>query len=58
MTFQPRSLILESNQYIKTWFSQKRANQTQVSYASLQKFYKCHSYMTKMAAMPIFGKTL
>ena len=53
-------LILESHQYIKTVFS-KTIGQIQIScedsYAKLAKIYtKYFGHMTKMAAMPIYGK--
>ena len=57
-----KSLILESHQYIKTVFSQTIGQielkfHVKTPYAKLAKIYtKYFGHMTKMAAMPIYGK--
>ena len=56
---QPRSLILESLQYIQTVFSESSGPielnfHMKTPYDRLAKIYtNCSSHMTKMAAMPI-----
>ena len=62
LTFQLRSLILESHQYIKTVFSQtivpiELKSHVKTPYDKLAKIYaKYFGHMIKMAAMPIYGK--
>ena len=64
LTFQPRSLILESRQHIKLFFSEivrpiklKYHMQTPYDYfAEIGTKRFCH--ITKKAAMPIYGKNL
>ena len=64
LTFQFRSLILESHQYIKTVFSQiigqiELQFQVKTSYDKLAKLYaKYFGHMTKMTATPIYGKNI
>ena len=62
MAFQPRSLILESHQYIKTVFSQTIGEielkfHVNTPYYKLAKIYtKYVGHMTKMTATPIYSK--
>ena len=62
LTFQPRSLILESQQHIKTVFSEAtrpielKFHMT-TPYDWLPKIYtNCDGHMTKMAITSIYGK--
>ena len=62
LTFQPRSLILESQQHIKT-VSSETTRPTELKfhmktpYDRLAKIYtNCTGHMTKMATTPIYGK--
>ena len=62
MTFQLRSLILEHHLYFKTVFSQTIDSielkfNVKTPYDKLAKMYtKYHGHLTKMTAMPIYGK--
>ena len=62
LTFQLRSLILESHQYVKTVFSQTIGSielefHVKTPNDKLAKMHaKYFGHMTKMAATPIYGK--
>ena len=65
MTFQPKSFMLESLQHIKTVFPEttrpielKFHMKSPYDTCRLAKIYtNCSGHMTKMATMPISGKT-
>ena len=63
LTFQPKSLILESHQHIKTVFSEttwpiELKFHVKTPYDKLAKICtKYFGHMTKMAATPIYVKT-
>ena len=61
LTFQPRLLILESHQHIKTLFSEKPLGQLKPNFITpydwLAKTYtNSYGHMTNMATMPIYGQ--
>ena len=58
MTFQPKSLILESHKHIKTYFYQKLPGQLNSNpYDMYVKMYtNCSCHMTEMAATPCMVK--